>query len=412
MKILLAEDSATTRQLLAGQLQKWGYDVLEAVDGVDAWELFGHHEVSLVLTDWQMPRMDGLQLIRRIRADDRASYVYIILLTARAEKSDLVTAMEAGADDFLVKPADREELRVRVREGQRIIQLEQRLAEQNRELRETQAALIETEKIAGLGQLAAGMAHEINNPIAFVSNNVAVLRNTLNSLFGLIEAYEAARPVISECAPELAAQIDDVSQDADLSWLRSYVPELIASTQKGLKRVRDIVQNLRDFARLDEAAFDRIDLTAAVTMTVEMMAATLSQSQVAIRTEFGAVPPVPCRPARIHQVIHGILLNAVQASSPGQSVIVRTSTADSFAVLEIADHGRGIDPAAQSHIFEPFYTTRVVGEGRGLGLAISSGIVRDHGGTIEFETEAGTGTTFRIRLPLNRESETSDEANG
>ncbi|MEZ6058828.1 MAG: response regulator [Planctomycetaceae bacterium] len=411
MKILLAEDSLTTRRLLAGQLQKWGFEVLESEDGAAAWEQFLKHEISLVLTDWQMPNMDGLQLIRRIRSEKRTGYVYVILLTARADKADLVTAMDAGADDFLVKPADKEELRVRVREGQRIIQLEERLAEQNRELRETQAALVETEKLAGLGQLAAGMSHEINNPIAFVSNNVAVLQREIAALLDLIAAYESARGTIAEHQPELGRRLSVLEEEVDIDWLRAYLPELMNSTQNGLKRVRDIVQNLRDFARLDEAAFDNIDLRAAVDMTVEVLSLTLATAQVEIRKDFEDVPLVSCRPARIHQVIHGVLMNAVQASRPGDVITVRTRTDRGFVVVEVSDQGSGIDESVQAHIFEPFYTTRSVGEGRGLGLAISYGILRDHGGHIEFESEAGIGTTFRIRLPLHQVSRDPDDGN-
>src|SRR5262249_49944633 len=138
--------------------------------------LFEEGDFAIVITDWMMPEMDGLELIRRMRGGEHSRYVYVILLTAKSQKEDLVQGMEAGADDFLSKPFDRDELRVRLRAGERVIELERTLAEQNRALREAQAALVQSEKLASLGQLAAGVAHEINNPIAYVANNLAVLR--------------------------------------------------------------------------------------------------------------------------------------------------------------------------------------------------------------------------------------------
>src|SRR5262249_49453721 len=155
---------------------------------------------------WMMPEMDGVELIRRIRAAERPGYVYVILLTAKSQKEDLVDGMEAGADDFVAKPFDRDELRVRLREGERILQLERTLAGQNRALREAQAALVQSEKRASLGQLAAGVAHEINNPIAYVSNNLAVLQRDVLAAMELLEKYREGREPLARAAPDLAAE--------------------------------------------------------------------------------------------------------------------------------------------------------------------------------------------------------------
>src|SRR5215470_11746380 len=154
-----------------------------------------------------MPEMDGPELVRRIRACDRPHYVYVILLTARAQKADVVAGMEAGADDFVTKPFDREELRVRLRAGERIVQLEQTLAEQNQALREAQAALVEQEKLASLGRLAAGVAHEINNPIAYVTNNLAVLRRDMRSALDVLDAYRRGRDALARAEPALAGEL-------------------------------------------------------------------------------------------------------------------------------------------------------------------------------------------------------------
>lgn len=402
MKILVAEDSAVMRCILVESLKKWQYEVVETENGALAWERFQQDRFPLVLTDWMMPEMDGLELIQRIRASDSAGYTYIILLTAKSEKGDLVQAMEAGADDFLIKPCDADELRVRVREGKRIIRLEQTLAEQNRQLRETQAALVQSEKLASLGQLAAGMAHEINNPISYVANNMAVLRRDVASLTELLAKYGLASEALSQTSPDLADEIATLKRDCDLDWIQESLPRMFESSLDGLRRVRDIVKNLRDFARLDESELDELDLNAALRSAVEMLHHEIETKQVGVEFDLqDDLPKVNCSPAKINQVLYNLLLNAVQASEPDGRIVARTlADGDDSVIVEVEDRGCGIDPKHLPRIFEPFFTTKPVGFGTGLGLAISYGIIRDHGGTIDVESELNRGSKFCVRLPL------------
>lgn len=401
MKVLIVEDSLLTRRLLRSSLQKWQYDVTEAEHGAQAWELFRQEHFPLVLTDWLMPEMDGLELIRRIRECELPNYVYIILLTAKSEREDLVAAMDAGADDFLAKPFDPDELRVRVREGERIIALERKLAEQNRQLQLTQAALVQSEKLASLGHLAAGMAHEINNPVSYVTNNLAVLKRDLHSVMDVLQAYRRAAVDGPHADPQKAAELAELEAAADLPWIEENLPHLFDASLDGLARVRNVVQNLREFARLDNAELDELDLQAALTSTRDVLARELEEKQLTVQTAFGSVPRVVCRPSKIHQVFHNLLLNAIQASPPQGTIELRTSVDGKQALIEVQDHGSGIEPAHLKRLFEPFFTTRAIGHGAGLGLAICYGIVRDHGGSIDVDTQVGDGSTFRVRLPFS-----------
>ncbi len=403
MKVLIVDDSAVMRRLLRSSLQKWEYEVVEAQDGARAWELFQRERFPLVLTDWLMPELDGLELTRRIRASELPSYVYIILLTAKSEKEDLVAAMDAGADDFLAKPFDPDELRVRMREGKRMIELESKLAEQNRELRMTQAALVQSEKLASLGQLAAGMAHEINNPVAYVTNNLAVLKRDVRAVVEVLQAYRRGAEVLARAAPPLAAELAELEAASDLAWIEENLPRLFASSLEGLGRVRNIVQNLREFARLDSADLDALDLNAALTSTLGVLAREVQEKQLAVETHFGQLPPVVCRPGKIHQVFHNLLLNAIQASEPHGILELRTAVERDQALVEVQDYGCGIAAEHLPRLFEPFFTTKAVGRGAGLGLAICYGIVREHGGAIEVDSQPGRGSTFRVRLPLHAE---------
>jgi signal transduction histidine kinase len=403
MKVLIAEDDPISRLLLQGHLTKWGHEVTAATDGAEAWRLFEAGAYALVVSDWMMPEMDGPELVRRIRACPRPGYVYVILLTARAQKADVVQGMEAGADDFVTKPFDREELRVRVRAGERIVQLEHTLADQNKALREAQAALVQSEKLASLGRLAAGVAHEINNPVAYVTNNLVVLGRDMQAALEALDAYRNGD----------AAAGRQIEEDADLAYFRANFARMCDKTLEGLQRVHGIVRNLRDFARLDEADFKEADLNAAVASALEILRHEIKQQEIRLETDFGQLPPVLCHPGKLNQVFLNLLANAVQACERGGSVAARTRYdpspqplspegrgGEGSVVIEVQDNGSGIRPEHRARLFEPFFTTKPVGQGTGLGLSVSFGIVRDHGGSIEVESEVGKGSTFRVRLPL------------
>jgi two-component system NtrC family sensor kinase len=404
MKVLLAEDSLTMRKLLAGQLKRWDYDVTEVENGAQAWETFQTGEFWLVLTDWLMPEMDGVELIKKIRGDLSTPYVYTILLTSQTGNENLVEAMEAGADDFIAKPCDPNELRVRLRAGQRIVQLEQTLIQKNEQLKQTQAALVQTEKLAGVGQLAAGMAHEINNPIAYVSNNLAVLQRDVQGLMSLIEQYSQCDPILQSADPERAEAVKQAVADCDLPWLEENLPRLFESSREGLTRVREIVSNLRDFAHLDEADTDSMDIALALESTLKIMTTEFESKNLTVHTEFDSGLYFVCQPGKMKQVFHSILHNAVQASEPGGRIDIRLTADEHHIFIAVADKGHGMDRITQKKLFEPFYTTRPVGSGQGLGLAISYGVIEQHRGRIEFETAENAGTTFTIILPRSHVS--------
>jgi signal transduction histidine kinase len=396
VKILIADDDSVSRHFLQYYLEKWGYEVTAAQDGAEAWRLFEASFFPMVITDWMMPELDGAALLRRIRASQRPGYVYAILLSARSQKEDLVEGMEAGADDFLTKPFDRDELRVRLRAGERIIRLEHHL-------RETQAALIQNEQLASVGRLAAGVAHEINNPISFVVNNIAVLRRDVQTALKMLDAYGEGREDLSRVKPDLAALVARLEEEMDLAYVRENLSRVFDSTAEGLRRIRAIVQNLRDFARLDEAQFKDVDLGSALESTLSSLRHEVDEKALRVTTRFQQTPSVACHPAKINQMFFNILLNAIQASARDGLLEVRTRPdGESTVLVEIEDHGCGISPEHLPHIFEPFFTTKPVGCGTGLGLSVSYGIVRDHGGSIEVESRAGQGSLFRIKLPVER----------
>ncbi len=395
LHILIVEDDPVSRRLLQSYLQKWGYEVTPASDGAQAWDLFQQAPFRMVITDWMMPVLDGPSLLSRIRATPRPGYVYAILLTAKSQKEDLVEGMEAGADDFLTKPFDRDELRVRVRAGERIVRLEH-------DVRAAKLTLIETEKLASLGRLAAGVSHEMNNPLSIVVNNLAVLHRDVMDAMRLLDKYREAAGPLAGANPDLAAEALRLEQELDLPYLREHLPHMFASSAEGLRRVRSIVQNLRDFARLDEAEFKDVDLNAALQSTVEALGHETYKKALYVETRFQPLPTVACFAGKLNQAFMHILLNAIQASHHGGRIEIRTRPEGTqAAVVEVEDHGDGIAPDHLPHIFEPFFTTRPVGQGTGLGLSVSYGIVSDQGGTIEVESQVGRGSLFRMHIPIH-----------
>ncbi|MGE5756722.1 MAG: ATP-binding protein, partial [Planctomycetaceae bacterium] len=267
-----------------------------------------------------------------------------------------------------------------------------------------QARIVQAEKLASLGLLSAGVAHEINNPLAYVANNLAVLERDIRGLTALVAAYEAAQAILESARPDLAAQVAQLAAEIDLPYVKEHIEQIVGSTRQGVKRVADIVQNLRGFTRLDQPAIDRVNLHDAITSSLEMIRGRLGRHHIVVEQQFGDLPLVICAPAQINQVFLNLLVNALQAieatSKEGGRIEIRTRAAGDEVIVEVADDGRGIPAELLPRIFDPFFTTKAVGEGTGLGLSISHGIVSDHGGRIEVESTPGQGSRFRVILPL------------
>jgi len=295
------------------------------------------------------------------------------------------------------------------------LQAEEKLKEQNVKLQElahsehqaheglksAQSRMVQTEKLASLGQLVAGVAHEINNPLAFVSNNVAVLERDLRDMIALVGLYrQVPRPAAPEHAA-LNAQIDQVSEQLDLDYTLDNLPRLIDRTREGLRRIERIVKDLRLFARVDEGEWNEVDLNPGIESSVNMVLGYARKKGARLVMELESLPLIRCRAARVHQVIVNLLMNAIDACEADGVVTVRTrAEPETGGVrIEVIDTGCGIDPQIRERIFDPFFTTKPIGQGTGLGLSISYGIVEEHHGTIDVQSTPGQGASFIVHLP-------------
>jgi len=270
------------------------------------------------------------------------------------------------------------------------------------------ARVAQSEKLASLGMLSASVAHEINNPLAYVAGNLAALERDARSLLDIIACYERGHELIAGAQPSLAAEIRDLDDECDLNYIKEHLCNMLESTRKGVKRVADIVHNLRGFTRFDREAAGRIELREAFDEALEMVRGRLERARIAIEQHWEPLPSVPASSAQLNQVFLNLLVNAKQAieathREDGKIIISAFQRGDVICV-EVRDNGCGMSAESLSQVFDPFFTTKPPSEGTGLGLAISHGIVIDHGGRIEVESQVGEGTCFRVILPIARES--------
>jgi PAS domain S-box-containing protein len=266
-------------------------------------------------------------------------------------------------------------------------------------------ALVQTEKLASIGLLSAGIAHEINNPLAYVANNLAVIETDLKGLLALLEIYEGARAEWAQVAPAAAQRAAELSETMDLGYARTNLERILGRTREGVQRITRIVQSLRSLARTDPASMEDVQIGQVLDMSLDMIRGELKRHNITVEVTRPSAPSFRGISTRISQVILNILVNAMQAIAaanrgPAGRIHITTRTVGTELLIEISDNGNGISAEDLPRIFDPFFTRKPVGEGTGLGLSISHGIVTGHGGRLEVESQPGVGSVFRIYLPL------------
>ncbi len=573
MQILVVEDSPVYRELLSSHLQEWDFPFTIAKDGFEAWTLLQRPDCpKLVLLDWVLPDINGIELCRRIRlAGSRNSYSYIILLTGKDGKKDMLEAMQAGADDYLVKPFDQLELKARLLVGKRIVGLHEELvsAESNirrinenlelealrrtasldksnqdliaelakhkeaeeaknrsdqlfRSIAENSADLIavvdktghriynnpayerllgytqeelkrtisfqqihpddrplvtraaqqalktgvgqiveyrmqrkdgtyvtleshgsfirdsrgeieanvisardisdrrmamQNEKLSAIGQLAAGIAHEINTPVQYVSDNLAFLSDTWNHLDAAMDSCLTPLHASVGCDFRPSEPVPPGGPPEDWDWLRQEVPKAISQSLEGVRRISKIVSAMRRFSHTGGGERQEVDLNEALDATL-----TIAQNQIKhiadVQTDYQPnLPPLDCYADEMNQVFLNLIVNATHAireASKKQArergkLTIRTRQIDNDVQIEIQDNGTGIALPICARVFDPFFTTKQAGEGTGQGLTICHDIVvQKHHGRIWFDTELDRGTTFFVRIPIQLDSNTGD----
>lgn len=291
------------------------------------------------------------------------------------------------------------------RKNRDLLQKNLNLDSKNLELRTMQSTLVHQEKMASLGRMVAGIAHELNNPINFVHGNLPYLREYFEDLKQIIASVDS----IPE---QYRKETDAFKRKTKYDFLVTDLDHIIADLAEGAERIRQIIKNLRSFSRLDEAELKEASIQEGIESTIKILNQYYGRDKIQAECKFAEIPPVVCYPGKLNQVWMNLLSNAAQAVSELEEprVSITTELEGDWVVVSIADNGTGIKPHDQSKIFEPFYTTKPVGQGTGLGLSICHSIIERHGGNIWFETTAMQGTTFKVKIPLKADSETQEES--
>jgi len=409
--ILVVEDNPEMRGFIRVLLQK-RYRVAEAADGQEGLEVCREQRPDLILSDVTMPRMSGIELCRAVKQDNDLKFIPFVLLTSHAEVQFRIEGFESGADDYLGKPFNVRELQARIHSlltlrmaEKELKQAHDELTQAHGELQQAESQLVHSEKMASMGRLVAGVAHELNNPISFVYGNMNILQEYIDSIRGVLEAYRGLQ--LEQAAQE---DLEQRWQDSDMDFILEDMGGLIEGCREGALRTKQIVKDLRTFSRLDESERKSIDIHHNLRSTLTLLSKQFGD-RIRVHEEFQDLPEVECYAGQINQVFMNLLANAGQAMEEGGDIWVRTRFLEPDRVeIQIEDNGCGMSPETLDKIFDPFFTTKPVGSGTGLGLSISYGIVQRHAGSITVKSEPGKGTCFTLQLPKTLPSEYEEDA--
>lgn len=285
--------------------------------------------------------------------------------------------------------------------AEELLQANKELTLLNNKLSDAQSKLVQSEKMASIGQLAAGVAHEINNPIGFIFSNFGTLEQYLEELFELLTVYEDGETEIVN--PAALQRIHHAKKEMDLDYLREDIPNLMRESKDGIQRVKKIVQDLKDFSRVDaRQEWEYVNLHQGLDSTLNIVNNEIKYKADVVK-HYGQLPEVQCLPSALNQVFMNLLVNAAQSiGSERGTITISTGAGLDNAWVEITDTGCGISEDNLQRIFDPFFTTKPVGQGTGLGLSLSYGIVEKHHGRMEVSSQLGQGTRFRITLPVRQ----------
>ena len=410
--VLVVDDNPANLQVLSSFLDQSSFEVWAARSGEKALQRLENDDLpDLILLDVMMPGIDGFETCKQLKSNPRVQDIPVIFMTALSETADKVKGLQLGAVDYITKPFQYEEVLVRIENHLKLRNLTKTLIAKNTELQQTQTQLIQAEKVAALGQLTAGIAHEVNNPINFIAGNLNFVEQYVQEVVSLLYLYQ-------KYLPEPPDEIQTAIQKSDLNFLLDDLSKIIQSMQVGTDRVTEIVSYLNNFSRHREAGKKLANLHEGLESTLLILGHRFKRNAhhpaIQLVKEYGDLPLIECFPGEINQVFMNLICNAIDAIEESNKskdidtiyqypgvIKIKTEAIEKQVILRVADNGSGINNANQTKLFEAFYTTKPVGKGTGLGLSIAYQIVvNNHHGKLTYHSKPGEGMEFIIELPI------------
>jgi signal transduction histidine kinase len=425
--ILIVDDNSTNLSVLSQSLKQIGLKVRMAMDGTSAINIAQQQLPELILLDIEMPGIDGFETCARLKANPATKLIPVIFMTAMADADSKVKGLSLGAVDYITKPFEEQEVIARVNVHLQLRQLTKALEERNTELehwnqvleqrveertaelshtlqdlQQFQLQLVQNEKMSALGQLVAGIAHELNNPIGCIASNIAPAFEYVADLTKAIEFYQ-------QSYPDGVSKLEQTLGDLDIDFALEDLPKLLKSMQVSTERIKEISVSLRNFSRSDTTAKVLSNLhdglESSLTILQHRLKSIGDRPAIVLIKQYGNLPEVECYPGLLNQVFMNLIANAIDAleeSLPAApQIMIQTDVVEQHAIIQIADNGAGISSEVQQKIFKQFFTTKAIGKGTGLGLSIARQIVEEkHQGRLSVTSEIGHGTKFAIALPI------------
>lgn len=401
--ILVVDDNPTNLSVLCEVLDTQDYQISVAQNGEDALACANEILPDLILLDVMMPGIDGFETCKRLKNNPRTHHIPILFMTALSETVDKVRGLSLGAVDYITKPFIQEETLARIRVHLSLVK--------------AQTRLIQSEKMTALGQLVAGIAHEINNPVSFIHGNLEPAKDYAASLLSFVEMCQSQAG--------LSDVVNEYAKDLELEFVQQDFVLLLDSMKIGTERIRSVVESLRAFSCLDESEYKTVDihvgLDSALVMLQHRLKLRKDRACINVVKSYSSLPLLGCYPSKLNDVFLILMTNAIDAidekfirdssfvsvgfntSSACElpALTIETSLQSGQIIVQIVDNGVGILKEIRSKIFDQFFTTKPIGKNSGLGLAIASAIVmKEHGGSLTFHSESERGTVFKIALPL------------
>ncbi|MFP4220918.1 MAG: response regulator [Phormidium sp.] len=417
--ILIVDDTPTNLAVLSEALTSANYQVAVALDGDTAIEQVAYKPPNLILLDVMMPGIDGFETCRQLKANPETAQIPVIFMTALSDTVDKVKGLSLGAVDYITKPFQQEEVLARVKVHLELYHLNHSLDRQVKErtaelsealdsLQKAQVQLIQNEKMSSLGQLVAGVAHEINNPVNFIHGNLIHAKEYIADLLELLRLYQ-------ENTPDVNPDVQAFAEEIDFEFLKADLPNLVKSMEVGAGRIQGIIKSLKTFSRANETQFESINIHEGIDSTLLILSNRIKaksfRRDIQVNRVYGNLPLIDCCSGQLNQVFTNILSNAIDALDESAShqpqdwrpcIEIHTAVEGEQASITISNNGATMPAAVQEHLFEPFFTTKPRGKGTGMGLSISHQIITEkHRGQLHCQVE-GDRVEFVIQIPIRQ----------